>query len=426
MTKLVDSYIESMMILQKIPGLALAVLQNSRPQILKGYGYANLEHKVPVSTNTLFQTGSLGSQFTATIALMLVEQKILDIDAKVGEYLSVPGEWSTITVRQLLSHTSGLRDYAFEIDYRKDYDEDELLQLLFEMPLEFSPGEDWSYSSTGYALFGIIVKRLTGQHWSRFLQKRIFTRLGMKTACAIDSSRIIPNRAAGYVYVQEEILNSDWVAPSILTTAEGSSNVSIIDIASWEQGLRGRKLLSADSKKTMYTAATLNNGDSVGYGLGWHIGKINGQRVYEHGGTTQGFQTYITRYEDGKLTVAILTNQLDARPEVICHSVAALVSETLRIVKPDPKPSLLPYAALEGEYRMSRGFPVQITARDEGIRVTYGGRITYQLYCADRGIFIDDSGEHRLEFLLDRNSNVSGFKRWETAAGGARSIAKRI
>ncbi len=251
MTKLVDSYIESMMILQKIPGLALAVLQNGRPQILKGYGYANLEHKVPVSTNTLFQTGSLGSQFTATIALMLVEQKILDIDAKVGEYLSVPGEWSTITVRQLLSHTSGLRDYAFEIDYRKDYDEDELLQLLFEMPLEFSPGEDWSYSSTGYALFGIIVKRLTGQHWSRFLQKRIFTRLGMKTACAIDSSRIIPNRAAGYVYVQEEILNSDWVAPSILTTAEGSSNVSIIDIASWEQGLRGRKLLSADSKKTM-------------------------------------------------------------------------------------------------------------------------------------------------------------------------------
>ncbi len=114
MTKLVDSYIESMMILQKIPGLALAVLQNGRPQILKGYGYANLEHKVPVSTNTLFQTGSLGSQFTATIALMLVEQKILDIDAKVGEYLSVPGEWSTITVRQLLSHTSGLRDYALK------------------------------------------------------------------------------------------------------------------------------------------------------------------------------------------------------------------------------------------------------------------------------------------------------------------------
>ncbi len=426
MTKLVDSYIESIMILQKIPGLALAVLQSGRPQILKGYGYANLEHRVPVSTNTLFQTGSLGNQFTATSAMMLAEQKMLDLDANVGEYLTVPSEWPTITIRQLLNHTSGLRDYAFEVDYRKDYGEDEFLQLLFDMPLEFSPGEDWSYSSTGYALFGMIIKRLTGQHWSRFLNKRIFSRLDMKSACTIDESKIIPNRASGYVYRHDEIFNSDWVAPTTQATAEGSSYVSIIDIANWERGLRGRKLLTADSKRKMYTATTLTSGESVGYGLGWHIGKINGQRVYEHSGTTQGFQTYISRYEDGKITVAILTNQLDARPEVICHSIAALVSDKLRVTKPEPKPSLLPYAELEGEYRMSRGFPVQITARDEGIRVTYGGNITYQLYCADRGIFVDDSGEHRLEFLLDRDSNVSGFKRWASAAGGARSIAKRI
>lgn len=426
MTNIVDSYIESIMILQKIPGLALAVLRNGKPVILKGYGYSNLEHKVPVSTNTLFQIGSLGKQFTATLAMMLVEQKMLDIDALVSEYISVPAAWSTISIRQLLNHTSGLRDYAFEIDYRQDYSEDELLQILLDMPLEFSPGEDWSFSNTGYALFGIIIRRLTGRHWSSFLQKRIFSKLDMKTACAIDESKIIPNRASGYVYKHEEIFNHDWVAPSIMTTADGSSYLSIIDIANWERGLRGQKILSASAKETIYTEAKLNSGESVGYGLGWHIGKINGQRVVEHGGTFQGFQTYITRYEDGKLTVAVLTNQLDARPEVICHAVAGLVSEKLRIVKSEAMASELPYTALEGEYRLSRGFPVQITALDQGIRVTYGGRITYQLHCAGRGIFVDDSGEHRLEFLIDRDSNISGFKRWASAAGGARSIAKRI
>jgi len=414
------------MILQKIPGLALAVLQSGKPQILKGYGYANLEHQVPVTANTLFQTGSLGTQFTATIAMMLVEQKLLEIDARISEYISVPDAWSNITTRQLLNHTSGLHDYSFEINYRQDYSDDELLELLLNMPLDFAPGEDWSYSNTGYALFGFIIKRLTGRHWSSFLQRRIFKKLDMKTACAIDESRIVPNRAAGYVYKHEDIFNQDWVAPSILTSAEGSSYVSIIDIANWERGLRSRKLMSSSAKETMYTPAALHTGESVGYGLGWHIGKINGQRVYEHGGTFQGFQTYITRYEDGRLTVAVLTNQLDARPEVICHSVAGLISEKLRLGKPEPIPSELPYKALEGEYRLMRGFPVQITALDEGIRVTYGGRITYQLYCTGRGIFTDDSGEHRLEFLLDRDSNISGFKRWASAAGGARSIAKRI
>ena len=144
----VDEFVKSNMEQRKIPGLSLAVIKNGRPLIVKGYGFANLEHQVPVKPVTIFQSGSVGKQFTAMAVMLLVEEGKIVLDEKVSKYLGeVPEAWANITVRNLLSHTSGMTDYPEGFDFRKDYTEDELLKRAKEVPLAFKPGEKWRYSN---------------------------------------------------------------------------------------------------------------------------------------------------------------------------------------------------------------------------------------------------------------------------------------
>ncbi|MGC1131017.1 MAG: serine hydrolase domain-containing protein, partial [Candidatus Acidiferrales bacterium] len=184
----VDLYVDTEIKAQKIPGLALAIVRDGKIVKAKGYGLANVELDVPVKPETLFQTGSVGKQFTATAVMMLVEEGKVGLDDKITKYFpDVPVAWQEITVRNLLSHTSGIPDYTGEdksgnehaIDFRKDYTEDDLLKKAESLPMLFKPGEKWSYSNTGYVVLGILIHRVTGEFYGDFLQQRIFKPLGM-------------------------------------------------------------------------------------------------------------------------------------------------------------------------------------------------------------------------------------------------------
>src|SRR4029077_13569774 len=154
----VDAYIESQLREQHIPGLALGVLRDGRLIKAQGYGLANIELDVPVKPETVFQTGSVGKQFTATAIMMLVEEGKLSLDDPISKYLpGAPAAWSGITVRHLLTHTSGIPEYTSRINLQTDYTEDELFQKLIALPLDFPPGEKWSYSNAGYVLLGFLI-----------------------------------------------------------------------------------------------------------------------------------------------------------------------------------------------------------------------------------------------------------------------------
>src|SRR5687767_724802 len=361
----IDEFITAEMQKQKIPGVSLAIVKDGKPLIVKGYGFSNLEHQVPVKPETVFQSGSVGKQFTATAVMMLVEEGKIGLDEKIGKYLGgVPEAWSNITVRHLLSHTGGMTDYPQDFDFRRDYTEDEALKRAKEIPVAFKPGEKWQYSNLGYVTLGILISRVTGKFYGDFLRDRIFMPLGMTTARIINEADIIPNRASGYRLVKGEVKNQEWVAPTVNTTADGSLYLTALDMIKWDEALASGKLLKKTSFDQMWSPIKLNDGETHPYGFGWAVRSVNGKRVIEHGGAWQGFKAHIARFPDNKLTVIVFANLIQANQAKLANGVAAIIDPELKpapVDDPDPafttKTKELLVAVLDGKGDMSRFTP---------------------------------------------------------------------
>jgi CubicO group peptidase (beta-lactamase class C family) len=200
----VDQAVLAQLTQQKIPGVSLGVMRDGKIIKARGYGLANVELEVPVAPRSIFQTGSVGKQFTATAMMMLVEEGKVGLDDSIMKYLpEVPAAWKGITVRHLITHTSGIPDYGGEestmskgvLDFRRDYTEDELVRTFAGMPLAFQPADKWSYSNTGYVLLGVLIHRVTGKFYGDVLQERIFKPLGMTSTRIISEADIVPNRS---------------------------------------------------------------------------------------------------------------------------------------------------------------------------------------------------------------------------------------
>ena len=329
----VDKFVQASIKQQRIPGLALAVMRDGQIVKAQGYGLSNIELNVPVSPQTIFQSGSVGKQFTATGIMMLVEEGKIGLDDKVAKYFpGAPASWNKFTVRNLLTHTSGIKEYTDKnFNYLRAYTEEDLLKMVQAQPFDFAPGDKWSYSNTGYMLLGILIHKVTGKFYGDFLQERIFIPLGMSTTRIISEEDIVPNRAAGYRLVKGIVKNQEWVHPSLNTTADGALYFTVLDLAKWDAALYTEKLIKRTSLDQMWTPVKLNSGKTYPYGFGWRVTEMNGHRLIEHGGSWQGFTTGISRYVDDRLTVVALTN-LDsrhARPEDIIHGVAGIYIQAL-------------------------------------------------------------------------------------------------
>ncbi|PYV35027.1 MAG: serine hydrolase [Acidobacteria bacterium] len=350
-SKLVDNYVAAEMAREHIPGLALGVYREGRIIKAQGYGLSNVELNALAKPESIFQSGSVGKQFTATAVMMLVEEGKVGLDDGITKYFpESPASWRPIKVRNLLSHTSGLAEYESDektkpggpINLRADYTEDELVKIIETFPLDFQPGEKWAYRNTNYVLLGVLIHKVTGEFYGDFLQERIFKPLGMTSTRIISEADIIPNRSAGYRLVKGELKNQEWVSPTMDSTSDGALYFNVLDLAKWDGALYTEKLLKRASLDQMWTVAQLNDGkpNKGNYGFAWAIDQVNGHKVIEHGGAWQGFTTYIARYVDDKLTVVVLTN-LDAAhssPGKIAHHVAGLYN-----------PALMPPASKPGE-----------------------------------------------------------------------------
>jgi len=323
----VAQFVRTEMQQQHIPGLTLLVSRNGKPIRTEGYGLSNIELSVAAKPESIFQSGSVGKQFTATAVMMLVEAGKIGLEDPLTKYFpNAPASWKQVTVRELLSHTAGFTDYPKDFDMRKDYTEEELLKIVEAIPLAYPPGTSWSYSNLGFLTLGILIHKVTGEFYGDFLQERIFRPLGMSTTRVMSEADIIPNRSAGYRLVKGQLKNQEWVSASLNTTADGALYFSILDLAKWDAALYTEKLLKRTSLAQMWTVTPLHDGkpNSGHYGYGWFIEADNGHRVIEHGGAWQGFETQISRYVDDKLTVVVLTNLEGAKPDRIAHGVASI------------------------------------------------------------------------------------------------------
>ena len=328
----IDRYVRAELSRQRIPGLSLAVLRGDSVVLARGYGEADVEHHVPAADSTIYQSGSVGKQFTSALVLRLAAERRLSLDDSIARWLPEgPPSWRRITIRHLLTHTSGIPDYADStLDYRRDYTEDELVRLAAGLPPLFEPGARWSYSNTGYLLLGVIIHRVTGTFYGDLLRSQVFEPLGMRTARVISESAIVPNRAQGYRLVEGRLEHQEWVAPSLNTTADGSLYLTVLDLARWAIGLNHRRYPGADGLRQSWTPVRLNDGGTYPYGFGWSLDQQRGYPRIGHTGSWQGFKASIQRYPEQDLTVIALANLAQARPEPITLAVAGMLEPALR------------------------------------------------------------------------------------------------
>jgi CubicO group peptidase (beta-lactamase class C family) len=328
----VDRYVRAELRRQRIPGMSVAILRGDSVLLARGYGFANLEHRAPATDSTIYQSGSVGKQFTSAAIVTLAREGKLGLDDPIRKYLpEAPSSWAKVTVRHLLTHTSGIPDYTEEdrVDFRRDYTEEALARLYARLPLDFKPGATWSYSNTGYALLGFIVRRVTGQFYGDYLKERVFQPLGMRTARVISESDIVPNRAAGYELVNGEIKNQGWVSPSLNTTADGALYFTVNDLARWAIGLNHARIPDSTGLAMSWTPVRLNNGGTYPYGFGWRLDDQRGHPRVGHGGSWQGFRTSIQRYPEYDLTIIALANLDAAMPEVVTTTIAGILEPAL-------------------------------------------------------------------------------------------------
>lgn len=327
----IDAFVRAEMERQHIPGVAVAIVKAGAVLEARGFGLANVEHQVPVTAETIFQSGSLGKMFTSAAVMLQVEDGKIALSDPIAKFFpGAPASWQGITVRHLLTHTSGIPDYTDgAIDLRKDYTEEQMAQMAYGLKLGFTPGEKWQYSNTGYLLLGIIIHKASGSFYGDVLAERVFKPLGMTTTRVISEADIVPHRAAGYTLVKGELKNQSWVSPSLNTTADGALYFSVKDLVAWDAGVRAGRILEAASWASVFEPVRLNDGKTHGYGFGWAIGVRGGQPVYQHGGSWQGFKTHYARFDRGDLSIIALANLRQANPGTIVEGIAALIDPAL-------------------------------------------------------------------------------------------------
>lgn len=406
----VDEYIKAEMQKRKIPGLSLAVVKNGEVIKAQGYGLANIELNVPATADTIYQSGSVGKQFTSAAVMLLVEEGKINLDDNVSKYLDgTPEIWKDITVRHLLTHTSGIKNYGEkDINYRQDYKDEELIKVAAGFPLDFQPGERWSYSNTGYILLGFIVKKAAGKFYGDFLKERVFGPLGMTTARVINEEDIIPNRAAGYRMSKGELKNQRYVSPSLNTTADGSLYLTVLDMAKWDAALYSEKLLKKSSIDQMWTPVKLNSGKTHTYGFGWGIGEFNNHKLIEHGGAWQGFTTHISRYVDDKLTVIVLTNLAGANPGGIARRVAGFyVSELMPVERKAIKIDPAIFDAYVGQYQLTPALVVTVSREGDKLMAQPAGQPKLEIFAETETKFFLTVIDAQMEFVKGADGKVT-------------------
>ncbi|NMO14364.1 beta-lactamase family protein [Pyxidicoccus fallax] len=339
----IDAFVRAEQKRQGVTGLAVGVVSHGRVVLAKGYGFANLEHQVPVTTETLFQSASVGKQFTTMAVMLLVEQGRISLSDSITKYFpDAPASWGPITLRHLLTHTSGIQDLENQLDVRKDYSDADFVRFIQGLPVEFPAGLRWSYSNSGYVLLGIIVNRVAGTSFVNVLGEQVFKPAGMKTARGISESDIIPNRAASYRVLRGALANQSWVSPSLNTTGDGSLYLSLKDMLAWDAAVERRSLLSGGSWHEILSPVTLQSGATYPYGFGWEVTERNGKPLQQHTGAWQGFKTAYARFIGDSLSIVVLANYSRTEPMDFVDGIAAIVNPALAVPPLAPIPDLEP------------------------------------------------------------------------------------
>ena len=428
----VGDYVRSQLAEQRIPGLALAIVRNGQIVKAEGYGIADVDNDVPVTADTVFEVASITKQFTATLIMMLVEERKLRLDDKLVSFLTdPPAAWQNITIYHLLTHTAGLAplgdDFKTAI-WRTSMNTAALYEASKRDPMGGAPGKRWSYSDVGYFLLGMVIEKVTGQRYADALSQRILHPLEMTSSRMVDLLRPLKHLAKGYTLYRDPAASGAEVLVNIrrVTNVELASHYGLFstvkDLAKWDAALYTEKILKRSSLEQMWTAARLEDGSRKDYGFGWELMRRRGDKLVGHSGITG---TYLLRAPDRGLTVVVLTNlgtwgpgqSRGANPKKIALEIAAMLEPNLALRPlPDAEPDVTRkvravFLAIGigpvDSTLVSPALATEFAERQEGIRAFKQRFGTLQaIEMVDR---YDDFGERVFLYRFKSNSMATVF-----------------
>lgn len=374
----------------------------------KGYGAANLEWEIPNTPTTKFRLGSVTKQFTAASILLLEERGTLSLDDPIGKHIpDAPPAWAGITIFNLLTHTSGIPNFTSLPEYMslklQDTPVAKTVATVRDKPLDFAPGEKMSYSNSGYLVLGLVIERLTGGSYEKFVTDNIFTPLGMKDSGYDSNARVIQRRAAGYTPSPSGPVNAGYVDMSI-PHAAGALYSTTEDLLRWEQGLFGGKLISAASLAKMTTPF------KGGYALGVAVQTANGRKVVQHGGGIEGFNTHLAYYPDTRTTVAVLANINGDAPAQMAAKLADVAHGGTVTLTSERKEIALPVATLSkyvGTYEVAPGVNMMMRLAGDHLTTQLTGQGQIPVYAESETKFFLKVVDAQVEFFTDANGTVT-------------------
>ena len=398
------------------PGCALGVIRDGRLAYGKGYGLANLDWGVPIGTSTVFDIASVSKQFTATAVALLDMDGVLSLDDDVRQWVpELPDYGVTITIRQLLNHTGGLRDYLTLLnlagfDFANVFDEEDGVRLIVRQRApNFEPGSEYLYSNSGYLLLANIVRRASGMSLREFLQDRVFEPLGMSGTSVWDrNTEVLANRATGYSRAGTEgwRINHAW---NFQMGGDGQVITSVEDLARWDANFYEPVLGGQGLLDRLHTRGVLSNGDTISYALGLTLDRYRGLPRVQHGGSWAGFRSQLARFPEQRTSIVIQCNRSDANPGAYATAVADLVLEE---VFPEPPPARragAPAATVATGAAVTEVAPSpEILARWAGA-YRHEARPEYRFFVVREGaLWLDAGGGTRLVALSDSSFQAPG------------------
>jgi CubicO group peptidase (beta-lactamase class C family) len=393
-------------------GCAALVAKNGQIIYNKAFGMANLELNVPMQPDMIFRIGSITKQFTAVAILQLMEQGKLSLQDDITKFIpDYPTQAYTITIENLLTHTSGIKSYTSISDYfknvRKDMKPEEIIDMFKNQPMEFAPGTKWNYNNSGFFLLGYIIEKITGKTYAEYIQENFFTPLGMTSSCYGSDTRIIKNRASGYQQGNDGPENSDYCSMTQPYSA-GAIMSTVGDLYKWHQAVHSYKLVKKETIDKAFTEYKLANGEGTGYGYGWFLSQLQGSPTIEHGGGIYGYLTSSIYLPEEDVFVALFSNSTGKAPEFTALNMAAMA-----IGKPlNTNEITLDEATLDqyvGIYANDRGREVTITREGLQLSANLSGAGSRKLIPSEKDKFLVKDAFMYATFRRDDNGKVVSF-----------------
>lgn len=319
------------------PAVSVAVVRGSDTIVMKGYGDASIEHHRAATASTVYRIGSITKQFTSSEIMRLAERGKLSIDDPITKYLpDVPTHGHTITIRQLLNHTSGVHNYTAEPEWRKHWADEmtprQVVAFVDHDSLDFKPGDKWSYSNTGYVLLGMIIEKVTGQTYANVVQHDLFQPLGLTQTSYCVNRPSDPTFADGYSAEAGSAKPAEYLSMT-QPLAAGALCSTVRDLVKWERALQGGRVVNAKSYALMTTPDTLNDGKRITYGFGLAAGMLGGHKAIGHSGGINGFTTVGNFFPDDSLNVVVFSNA-DRGPDALGQNIARAVFGLPLVTRP--------------------------------------------------------------------------------------------